>query len=211
MKAARYLYGLTLALIASLAQAATVIDTGTPSGFGGGGPILNPNQWAAGLFSIDTTYLITDVYGWIGSDFHGSGSGLTVTIYNNAGGLPGTEIYSARNPSTAPASSQWFGVNQLAWPLPAGDYWVAFEVRAPDDFDSLFMHGGGHGSGPPNPLTVYAFDLGTQWVIANPGDLQFGLQIHGSALAIPLPQSIWLFGSGLLGLLAMTSSKKTAV
>jgi hypothetical protein len=42
------------------------------------------------------------------------------------------------------------------------------------------------------------------------GDEAYGEMVFGATSAVPLPASVWLFGSGLLGLIGISRNKKAA-
>jgi hypothetical protein len=85
---------------------------------------------------------LTSVEGWIrgqGAD----GDQMTVAIYSNDLGLPGTpgtELYSAIAllsdigpcPTGQICDAHWRGVYEQDWTLDAGSYWATFEMRTPN-------------------------------------------------------------------------------
>ncbi|MCP4277568.1 MAG: DUF1566 domain-containing protein [Gammaproteobacteria bacterium] len=66
-------------------------------------------------------------------------------------------------------------------------------------------------SANPNLAWVFSFDLGSQFTDAKGNDLHYGLAVHsGDVGAVPVPAAVWLFGSGILGLIGFSKRKKAA-
>ncbi len=187
--------------------AATIVDTGlNPAGTTSGGYSIGyrptspyDGQYLAGEFSIDQSYDINEIKGWIDGI---SGSQMTVALYADdavgtyAGEVPGTELYSVT--SAAGLALDWYGPEGLNWSLDPGTYWVSFEVRQGngDDFWGTMPNW----QTVPNPLSneAYWYSLNGQW-IGYDGYINMGLMIEGNP--VPIPSTMFLFCSGLLVIL----------
>jgi hypothetical protein len=172
-------------------DAAIIINTGVPTS--GDMGLYNDTdigiQWAAAEFPLDKAYTITDILGYMtpypgtrpSGPYEGS---LTLTIYGDGGEVPdtGDEKYSQLYSVTS--SGGWQGLSGLNWNLPAGTYWVAFEVRSGNTY-----YGGMPWMNTPNPLDNYAAFLGTSY---NPTDhIEIGIKIN--AVSVPESVSIDIF------------------
>jgi hypothetical protein len=177
-------------LFAGKSYASLIVDTGP--GQGVGGVVLDSEQWIAGQFNISDAYTISSVEGWLS----GAGTFTTALYTDNGAGVPEVELYSEQFLSETEAYG-WNGAYGLDWTLPSGTYWLAFEVRAGDT---------GAGAMPQNaplPLADYAFTGQGSW---QPDISAIGVGMRISA--VPIPPALWLFGSGLLGLVGISRRKK---
>lgn len=66
--------------------------------------------------------------GWI--SFADAGETATAVIYADDAGLAGVELYSSPFTAVSGGQAEWKDVQGLNWLLPAGTYFVEFEVRA---------------------------------------------------------------------------------
>ena len=179
-------------------NATTVVDTGpAPPGVIAGSS-LSSSQWLAAQFVTDADYTISSVEGWISlseADTFG-----TIAIYTNGiDGKPYDELFSTVFEGQGKAAA-WLGEAGLSWDLPAGTYWVSFESRAGQSLHASM-------TGPvPNPLSQIAWshDQAGSWTASPNTNSNLGVRIQ----AVPLPPVLWLFGSGLLGLVGMARRKK---
>lgn len=161
------------------ANADIVIDTG-PGNSNGGGTSLYSDQWLAMKFTTAQDYTITDIEGWM--NLHGSGDGTaTVAIYSGEGATAGAgaELFSTAETFTAtvPSDPDWRGAAGLSWSLPAGTYWVSFEVRPGQGLDASMPDGAA-------PLDAYSFlSAGGSWNAG--GFSNTGLRIMGDVGIVP--------------------------
>lgn len=188
-------------MFAGNAQAVSIVDTGAGSTTSGGSS-LNSGQWQAGQFTIANSYTVTSVEGWLGKTVEGN---VTAAIYTDNGtGVPISELFSQQflldNPSSG--NNTWDGAFGLSWALASGTYWLSFEVRSGDTGQGYMPE---NLDGAPNPLADYAIWNGSQW-ISQDSSRALGMRIN----AIPIPAAIWLFGSGLLGLVGIARKKTMA-
>ena len=169
------------------AQAATIVDTGTPTTAGGSS--LSATQWMAGVFTLDQSYVITDVYGYIDTY---TGYSCTIDIWTDNSGEPGAELFSQSFTINSYLAG-WYGVSGVSWTLEAGTYWIVVEGTDPVSGGYAYMP-----TGAPNPLSSYTWssDEGSTWWDSTSLP---GFRVYGEP--VPIPGAVWLFGSGLLGLL----------
>jgi hypothetical protein len=143
-----------------------LIDSGEPvvtTPVNDGGYALNINQSLAAEFALDQTNMMTCVEGFIGGEIPGSAS---ITIYDDGGEVPGNELYT--NDVYFEVGDGWQGLTGMDLSLPAGKYWVSFELRSLDD-DFL-----GRMLEAPQPLLNHAYTThgypplnlqgGSEWV-----------------------------------------------
>lgn len=150
-------------------------------------------QFWAGQFTLTHAATISSVEGWMGDIF--SGGPITVKLYADGGGIPGTALFAQTYTlqQFAPAASGgfdgWFPF-VFSSPQPtlgAGTYWVAFEPVA-------FTGSGGEGfstnmdGGAPNPLAHYAVwnevsvlnQFGNGYRAFKTGVESFGMRVLGT-------------------------------
>ncbi|MBB4618091.1 PEPxxWA-CTERM sorting domain-containing protein [Sphingomonas abaci] len=183
--------------IAAPAQAATIVDTGTPPD-ASWGLSLGPEQSLAGRFSLSSATTLTDVQGYIKS--YSNSATLTIAI-NRGGSVPGGVLYSGAVALAQGASFQ--GLGNLNWVLDAGDYWVSFANSG-----SGMMPGGA-----PNPLSKAAYWKSSQgWKGLYDPSRSMGVRISGVAAAVPEPATwaMMIVGFAMVGA-AGRSRRKVAV
>jgi hypothetical protein len=188
------------------AKAVYVVDTGPGPGpdTALSGIALGSTEWLAGEIILDQPYTITGVEGWM---IPADGAGtlpITIVMYTDGGEIPGTEIFSANFSIDSSGSVGWYGVSGLVWDITAGSYWVSFEPRqcispcTPLNDQALVY-------GPATtPLENYAFNEVLNGVWLEEDTLGMGIRVS----AIPVPTALWLFVSGLLGLVGISRYKK---
>lgn len=174
------------------ANATLIVNTGTPVG-PGFALALDGNDWLAGQVHFNTASQINSIQGYLGGG--DNGDSFTISLYDNAGSLPGNVLESA---AASFSSTGWNGASNLNWSVGAGDYWVAFEVQGSDT-----LAFGTAPVGALNPLTHTAFNVGSGYQ-AYP--MSFGMQVDATP-AVPVPAAVWLLGSGLIGLVGISRRK----
>ncbi len=189
---------LTLALAACLllsgaAQAATLINTGTPDGTAFAGTIDSSN-FLAMQFNATDAWRIDGVAAHLSDG--GAGGHFALSLYqDSATHLPGDLIASTTVSFTADG---WNGASSLAWQLTSGNsYWLGVE-----GVDGYFNAPAGGLSMPG--ATAFA-DGSNQGAYQRYAGIQFGLQVTG---AVPEPASVALMLVGLMAVGAAASSRK---
>jgi len=186
------LLGVTLS-----ASAATIVNTGLPTNYVTS--VLSSRPLAGG-FTTDQPWVIDTVTAWFecaGGDLCGglgSIATIEVSIWDDAGGDPGTVLFTGTIDLPDTADREPFSVENIDLEVGAADYWVSFitsSCTGTSTCQPLI------GAEPPNLLEVYKFlsGDGTTWLQG--GDWAVVI----TATAVPVPAAVWLFGSalGLLG------------
>lgn len=185
------------------ANAATIVDTGTPSGASFG---FNIAQYFAGEFTLSAQTNITSIetYFSIVASVPGGGT-VTIQLLNDGGNVPGPTLLYSQSfgvPDSAPLA--WRGLSSLDWTVDAGTYWVAFVASG----INAVMPGSA-----PNPMDQYAiWNPASGWL--EPRILiDIGARISGDAVSeVPLPAALPLFATILAGggLVAWRRKRKAA-
>lgn len=181
-------------LAPSLAQAAVVVDTGTPSNAIGAGWAFNSGHSYAGRFSVTSAMTINSIYGYFSTD----GGSVGISLFSNradgdGGFIPGSALDSSSIATSAGALG-WNGASALNWAVGPGSYWAVFSASYGSASQASMPGLAG------NPLSGYALLQGGQWYDAADLDLAQGLRINGvAALPVPEPGSAALFVLGLAG------------
>ncbi len=177
----------------SNSYAGFIVDTGPGSSSGTNWSLFSSQSLAA-EFTVASNTTITDIEGWMANTNGGTG---TIALYSDGGNLPGTELFSSGFTSSTLSSAAWSGVSGLSWNVAAGTYWVAFEVRPGDALEGAMP------GASASPLLNEAFNTGygTSW--SEYDGLDIGVRIS----AVPVPAAVWLFASGLIGLIGVARRK----
>ncbi len=217
MKKLRLLLGmgaLFVTLLSSgIANASTfLLDTGTPKGDPTTGLAFYSNngvyQWMAAQFSLNADYNISTIETYI--SIAASENVFDISIYDdkfNPTGLSGKVSIKHNGPNR---TAKWAGVKNLDWNLGPGTYWVAFENP---------NHGMAAGEmyfimGAPKPAKGYAKkdNWDSVWDVKTLSkDWNFGVRIEGEPVPVaanPIPPTVVLFGSGMVGMAALVRRKK---
>lgn len=205
------------ALLCSPATAATLVDTGTPTGQGGSnGWILASNQTLAGLFTLAAATTVTSVEGFI-RNFSGVAANGTISIFTGGVDPANSALqYSAgfTIAETGISAGAWQGVFGQSWALAAGQHWVVFTSDGQLNTMTYL---------PPNPLAQHANapQLSGPWTQRGSA-FGLGVRITNDAAPIivtpPVPGAVpepatWamlLLGFGAIGG-AMRSQRRMAV
>lgn len=180
------------------AQAARVVDTGSPNGDIIGAYAFDSVDSFAGQITLagasQIASIATHVLGGT------AGESFTVLLYDDsAAHLPGNALYSA---TATFGADGWNGVAGLAgWNVSAGTYWVGLDVGAADTLGGGSATGALLDRGAPSPLVRTAFNAGSGYQ-ATTSALSIGLRVD-TVTAVPEPSAMWML---LLGGLIVTGS-----
>jgi len=196
-----------LALAAALslcpAQAATVLDTGTPNGNAIGSYAFDATDSYAAAFSLLGPASITGVAVHV---LRGtSGETFTISVFDDAGlgGTPGSALFSTVAVFTGDG---WNGANSLGgWDLAAGRYWLAASVGIDDTLgtDSLTLLD----REAPAPAAATAFSSGGPWA-QTAAPLSIGVRLDAVS-AVPEPSTVALLLSGFASLAGVAHLRRT--
>ena len=205
--------GIILSVSASMAQAALVYDSlgqvGSTTGCSQGVQtcIFGDIVTLAGTERLMTGFECD----YIGSFTANGDETATLRLFQDDGisGLPGTEFFTSSALAIAPTDgrvTQSMGL--LSVSVPDTFYWAiemtGFSYNTDDRlyiFRSALPTVGSSDVG-------YVVDTGSGWVSSG-GSLgqPNSLQAHITATVVPVPAAVWLFGSGLLGLIGIARRK----
>lgn len=185
-----------------LADAATLVDTGSPELTQNGAiSVINypyAHQSVGAGFSLSGSYNITDIasYFWIGNP-----GTLTLSLYSERSGLPGDQLFSNEfSIDGRPSIKGWFGLSGLNWFVASGNYWVTYEIRGTQTFNGALEFP------PPFPTKMAVRnDYYTDWTSHPSG---FGLIVEGTPASVPEPHSFIMFLAGLSLLGGMVRGRK---
>lgn len=196
-----FILSAALLFFATAAQAATVFDTIGPTGVttGGSGVFVgttsgtNYERAASFSFSGTQSFILT------GIDLLLDNTGNTIRLWSDSAGAPGTILDSAANETfvvNSLYSASLSGGIQLD---PNTTYWIS--VARPSG-SSAWRY---TSAGPYFYGDRMHRDNGGAWADSSPryGQL-YGFTVTGTPVVVPLPAAMWLFGSGLLGLVAFS-------
>jgi hypothetical protein len=179
LKSVRLLMFLAALSVAPQGQAATIVDTGTPTVLPNSNWSFDPGQYFAGEFSTTDTYTVQGVEGYFSNQLSIHSSGVvTIGIHADGGNIPGALLFSS-TVNLAAGAVGWFGVsfNQLLGP---GTYWASF---TPSPGILATMPGRA-----PNPLAEYALGQYGGWLDRGADswdDLDLGIRVSGDLQAVP--------------------------
>ena len=181
-------------------QADVLVDTGAPNmtGF----PLaLNSGEWLAAEFTTTQVEEITAINAYIQADFgNPDNATFNIALYGNAGNAPDLSNQLFSQQATYSADG-WNGLSGLTEVINPGSYWVAFEVSGADTLQGLlpvYVANAMQNVAWNDPSTTFGYHDVTG------NAYNFGVQIN----AVPVPGSIWLFGSGLLALAGRFGKRK---
>ncbi len=178
--------------LAGSAQADVLVNTGAPN-FTGFPLALNSGEWLAAEFTTTQVEEITDINAYIQADSgNPDNASFHISIYGNTGNAPdlSNQLFSQQASYSADG---WNGLSGLTTVLNAGSYWVALEVSGSDTLQGLlpvYVANPAQGVAWDDPSTTYGYHA------ASGNAFNFGVQIN----AVPVPGSVWLFGTALLAL-----------
>lgn len=181
------------------ANAALIVDTGTPNNTGGFD--VNGAQSIAGQFHVNQASTIDAVYSYLSFQDNGFGPGsFNLSLYDQGQAAPvGDAVYTV-SVSYSSSDAAWVGADHLNWAVASGDYWVGIEVI---DGQSNFVAP----TDASHPLVHTAYTDGSFFGAYKGFDgMAFGLQVD-AVTAVPEPSTIGMLLAGL-GLIAFMSFKR---
>ena len=125
----------TLAAAAALAlapsaQAALVVDTGTPDGSAAGSLVFDGSDWVAAQVDFASAATIDA----LAAHMLGGTAGETfdISLYDG-GATPGAQLFAT---TATYGADGWNGASGLSWTVAPGSYWIEFEVNGNDTLGS---------------------------------------------------------------------------
>jgi hypothetical protein len=188
----------TAALLAAtqFAQAATLVDTGTPSGSAVGAVAFDSVDWTAAQVTFTQAANIASIQGHILGGAAGETFDISLFAADAVSG-PGSLLYTT---TATFGSDGWNGVSGLSgWTVAAGSYWVEFEIQGADTLGSSSVTGALLDLGAPAPvaLTASTSDSGFHY---NEDALSIGLRVS----TVPEPgTALQMLAGGMLLLTSM--------
>ena len=181
---------LALTLAAASANAALVVNTGTPDN-SGNQVLIDSNDWLAGQVTFAQGYQINSISAYLDELFPGSGSSFNITLYaNTAANKVGALLDSA---TATFNGTGWNGASNLAWNVDSGTYWVGVEVSADQGSNLVAAQ-----YAALAPLARTASNNGNLYMV-DTTPVQFGLQIDAAPVPEPTDLALLLAGLGLVG------------
>ena len=185
---------------ASLAHAATAVDTGAPNGAAVGALAFDAVDWTAAQLSFAQASNVNAIQGHILGG--AAGETFDVSLYaSDAAHGPGTLLYTA---TATFGSDGWNGVANLGgWTVAAGSYWVEFEIQGDDTLGASSVTGALLDLGAPKPVALTA-STGDGGFSYQDGALSIGLRVDASAVsAVPEASVALQVGAGMLLLMSL--------
>ena len=181
--------------LAPLAQAATIVDTGTPDGHAVGALAFDAFDWVAGQVTFTQASRISAIQGHVLGG--AAGETFDISLFSSDGGAgPGSLLYTT---TATFGADGWNGVSGLGgWDVAAGSYWIEFEIQGDDSLGSSSITGALLDTGAPHPLATTAF-TGDGGFSYSDEPLSFGLRV--STVPWPSPALLMLAGVALLSTL----------
>lgn len=179
---------LLCSVLAGFVQAATVVDTGTPSAEPWKWWSLSSTRFYAGEFSLPEESIVTGLSGYFSTD---AGS-IAISLYADGGDTPGALFFTQSLTTSKNTSFTWQGLSGLNLDLAAGNYWLSFRPSYADT---------GYSTMPGSvsfPMEAYAQGNGSDW--ARNDELSVGMRVDATVVAVPEPASAAMYGLGLLAL-----------
>jgi hypothetical protein len=178
-----------LLVLAGGAQAATVIDTGTPDGKAVGALAFDSIDWVAAQVSFAQASTIGAIQGHILGG--AAGETFDISLYSSDGGAgPASLMFTT---TATFGADGWNGVSGLSgWNVAAGQYWIEFEIQGDDSLGSSSVTGALFDLGASHPLALTA-STGDAGFSYQDSPLSFGLRVS----TVPEPESLALMLAGL--------------
>jgi hypothetical protein len=173
-----------LLALAPLAQAHTVVDTGTPNGAAVGSLVFDSSDWVAAQVNFADAATIDAIAGHILGGT--AGETFDISLYDG-GATPGSQLFTT---TATYGIDGWNGASGLAWTVAPGSYWIEFEVNWNDTL------------GTTSTATGALFDTGVAHPVQTATTPDWGFTYDASAQSIGLQVSVVPEPAGALPLLA---------
>jgi len=182
-------------LLLSPAYGDYLFDTGKPVTPSGSYELTSTRTIIAAQFTNTAAWEIGSIEGY----FYGMAGDtqLKAMIWGDASNLPDTDnVQFASDPFLVEQPLDWQGVFGLHETLEPGIWWMGFEYCSGPDTNAAQIVAGAPGI-PDNPPWEAQKSSGKWYSYEDGYNHSFRIG------AVPLPPSVWLLGSGLLGLLGL--------
>ena len=191
-------------LAPAIANAALVLDTGTPTA-GANLEELGTSQWFAAEFALSAGQTVTSL-----STFLSGNTGASYTLDIFSGAFTGvrqsaqTLDYSATGTFTT--DNAWNTTNTNWTATTNGDYWVAIELTSTLPRGSVvnLETTANNGTAPALGFAYLGSSTNGEFTTSGAPDVAF--QVNATT-PVPLPATAWLLGGGLLGFLGFRRSR----
>jgi hypothetical protein len=166
------------------------------------------------LLQLTDTYTITEIeiFASNNDNIYSAPFGLKFSIQEpDSSGLPtpNTALFTTTTdiPDTS-SDARWLSSGTVDWELSSGDYWVTFKPENSGSnlgFSGLIPYDIDNAQGLQTSLRSTS---NGNWSIGQ-DNISYGIRVYGETSVVPVPAAVWLFGSGLLGLIGFTRKKKS--
>jgi hypothetical protein len=194
----RFVFSVVGLVLSASVNAAQINDLSAYGGTFGG-------EFNGGFPFIGGPYVFENVvtYNMITDSGQSTSNGTELASFNANGLL--TQLFT-----TGPASGTVNGSNSG---ISNGDV-IEFDISSLDLYwNGTSFNVGGMATGTVTNVSANAFDYSATWTgMVSTGGFAgsvYNLSLTGSGSVVPVPAAIWLFGSGLFGLLAVARRKLT--
>ena len=171
-------------LLASSAGAATLVDTGTPTGTAVGSLVFDGSDWVAAQVTFANAVTIDAISGYLSGAT--AGETFDISLYDG-GAKPGAQDFTT---TATYGADGWNGASGLGWAVAPGSYWIEFEVNWNDTL------------GTTSTATGALFDTGVAHPVQTATTPDWGFTYDASAQSIGLQVSVVPEPAGALQLLA---------
>ncbi|MHB8623519.1 MAG: hypothetical protein ACYC9J_14330 [Sulfuricaulis sp.] len=175
------------------------------------------------------SYPVDATYSWISNLYPGS---TVADSWTQAPGTDGGIIIGQAQPNAGEINAPRPMFNENSWLYSVGNGVTVNPADNSVDFQNLQMYWGGSildlGAAPgTNPIIPLVADIkalsgtenGWQWLSDNSyqliyhsvgicADCQLTIHLYGNVALVPIPPTVWLLGSGLMGLFGFTKTRK---